>query len=128
MGERGGRQNFTYSRLMCWVALDRMVRLAREHGRPADLAQWIEQRDRLYRNIVDQGWNSRRRAFTQHDKTDLLDASLFTMPLVGFVGPRDPMWLSTLDAMDEELVSDSLVYRYNPSASLTDSPATKARS
>ncbi len=114
---RGGRQNFTYGRLMCWVALDRMVRLAREHGRPADLARWISERDRIYHQIMDHGWNPQRRAFTQHDQTDVLDASLLMMPLTGFVVPNDPMWLSTLDAMDGELVSDSLVYRYNPSAS-----------
>jgi GH15 family glucan-1,4-alpha-glucosidase len=114
---RGGRQNFTYGRLMCWVALDRMIRLAREYGRPADLARWITERDRIYQQIMEHGWNPERRAFTQHDKTQVLDASLLMMPLVGFVVPRDPMWLSTLDAMDQELVSDSLVYRYDPSAS-----------
>ena len=114
---RGGRQNFTYGRLMCWVALDRMVRLAREHGRPADLGRWIAERDRIYAQIMERGWNPKRRAFTQHDKTEVLDASLLMMPLVGFVAPTDPMWLSTLDAMDGELVSDSLVYRYDPSAS-----------
>jgi GH15 family glucan-1,4-alpha-glucosidase len=114
---RGGRQNFTYGRLMCWVALDRMVRLAQEHGRPADLGRWIEQRDRIYQQIVERGWNAERRAFTQHDQTEVLDASLLMMPLVGFVVPNDPMWLSTLDAMDGELVSDSLVYRYDPAAS-----------
>jgi len=114
---RGGRQNFTYGRLMCWVALDRMVRLAREHGRPADLARWIGERDRIYQAIMNQGWNAERGAFTQHDKTDVLDASLLMMPLTRFVVPNDVMWLSTLDAMDGELVSDSLVYRYNPSAS-----------
>jgi GH15 family glucan-1,4-alpha-glucosidase len=114
---RGGRQNFTYGRLMCWVALDRMVRLAREHGRPGDLARWVSERDRIYTQIMEQGWNPQRRAFTQHDKTEVLDASLLMMPLVGFVAPRDPMWLATLDAMDDELVSDSLVYRYDPSAS-----------
>jgi GH15 family glucan-1,4-alpha-glucosidase len=114
---RGGRQNFTYGRLMCWVALDRMVRLAQGYGRPADLGRWVEQRDRIYRQIMEQSWNRKRRAFTQHDKTEVLDASLLMMPLVGFVAPRDPMWLQTLDAMDDELVSDSLVYRYDPSAS-----------
>jgi GH15 family glucan-1,4-alpha-glucosidase len=114
---RGGRQNFTYGRLMCWVALDRMVRLAGGYGRPADLARWVDQRDRIYRQIMEHGWNPQRRAFTQHDQTDVLDASLLMMPLVGFVTPRDPMWLSTLDAMDRELVSDSLVYRYDPAAS-----------
>ena len=114
---RGGRQNFTYGRLQCWVALDRMIRLAREHGRPADLTRWVSERDRIYQQIMTHGWNQKRRAFTQHDKTEVLDASLLMMPLVGFVAPSDPMWLSTLDAMDGELVSDSLVYRYNPSAS-----------
>ena len=114
---RGGRQNFTYGRLMCWVALDRMVRLARERGRPANLARWISERDRIYNAIMDQGWNAERGAFTQHDQTEVLDASLLMMPLTGFVVSNDPMWLSTLDAMDGELVSDSLVYRYNPSAS-----------
>jgi GH15 family glucan-1,4-alpha-glucosidase len=114
---RGGRQNFTYGRLMCWVALDRMVRLAAEHGRPADLGRWISERDRIYHQIMEHGWNPQRGAFTQHDKTEVLDASLLMMPLTGFVVPSDPMWLSTLDAMEGELVSDSLVYRYNPSAS-----------
>jgi GH15 family glucan-1,4-alpha-glucosidase len=102
---------------MCWVALDRMIRLAQGYGRPADLARWVEQRDRIYTQIMEHGWNPKRRAFTQHDKTEVLDASLLMMPLVGFVAPRDPMWLATLDAMDTELVSDSLVYRYDPSAS-----------
>jgi GH15 family glucan-1,4-alpha-glucosidase len=114
---RGGRQNFTYGRLQCWVALDRMVRLAGEYGRPADLPRWVGERDRIYRQIMEHGWNPQRRAFTQHDKSEVLDASLLMMPLVGFVAPSDPMWLSTLDAMDTELVSDSLVYRYDPSAS-----------
>jgi GH15 family glucan-1,4-alpha-glucosidase len=114
---RGGRQNFTYGRLMCWVALDRMVRLAQAYGRPADLARWIEQRDRIYEWLMDSGWNPERRAFTQHDMTEVLDASLLMMPLVGFVVPTDPQWLSTLDAMRDELVSDSLVYRYDPAAS-----------
>ena len=114
---RGGRQNFTYGRLMCWVALDRMVRLADEYGRPADLGRWITERDRIYTQIMERGWNRKRGAFTQHDQTEVLDASLLMMPLVGFVAPSDPMWLQTLDAMDAELVSDSLVYRYNPSAS-----------
>ncbi len=114
---RGGRQNFTYGRLMCWVALDRMVRLAGERGRPADLARWISERDNIYNAIMEHGWNAERGAFTQHDQTDVLDASLLMMPLTGFVVPNDLMWLSTLDAMDGELVSDSLVYRYNPSAS-----------
>ena len=114
---RGGRQDFTYGRVQCWVALDRMIRMAAEHGRPADLDRWISERDSIYRQIFTRGWSKSRRAFTQHYKTEVLDASLLMMPLVGFVAPTDPMWLSTLDAMEAELVSDSLAYRYDPSAS-----------
>ena len=114
---RGGRQPFTYGRFMCWVALDRAIRLAQSHGRPASTARWTEQRDLIYEQIMTKGWHKDRRAFVQHYNTDVLDASLLLMPLLGIVAPRDPMWLSTLTAMDEELVSDSLVYRYNPSAS-----------
>jgi GH15 family glucan-1,4-alpha-glucosidase len=74
-------------------------------------------RDMVYRQVMERGFNPKREAFVQHYNTDVLDASLLYMPLVGFVAPTDPMWQSTLRAMDEELVSDSLVYRYNPEAS-----------
>jgi GH15 family glucan-1,4-alpha-glucosidase len=114
---RGGRQNFTYGRFMCWVALDRGIRLAQLHGRPAPILRWREQRDALYEEVMRDGWHEERGAFVQHQGTDVLDASNLVMPLMGFIAPRDPMWLSTLAAMDAELVSDSLVYRYNPSAS-----------
>jgi GH15 family glucan-1,4-alpha-glucosidase len=114
---RGGREDFTYGRLMSWVALDRGVRIAQTRARPADLNRWITVRDMIYRQIMDRGWNAERAAFVQHYRTKVLDASLLYMPLVGFISPRDPLWLSTLHAMDEELVSDSLVYRYDPAAS-----------
>jgi pentatricopeptide repeat protein len=114
---RGGRKDFTYGRFQCWVALDRAIRLAERHGRPASTAKWAAERDRLYNQIMARGWNDKVKAFTQHYSTDLLDSSLLLMPLEGFISPTDPMWLSTLKAMDSELVSDSLVYRYNPAAS-----------
>ncbi|MEV6833797.1 glycoside hydrolase family 15 protein [Streptomyces sp. NPDC051133] len=114
---RGGRQNFTYSRLMTWVAFDRGIYAAKGFSRPADVARWTSARDTVFRQIVEQGWHEQRQAFVQHYDTDVLDASLLLMPKVGFLSPRDPDWLSTLDAMDEELVSDSLVYRYDPTAS-----------
>jgi len=114
---RGGRQDFTYGRLMSWVALDRAVHLAVHRARPADLNRWTTVRDMIYRQIMDRGWDADRGAFVQHYRTKVLDASLLYMPLVGFISPRDPRWLSTLNAMDQELVSDSLVYRYNPEAS-----------
>ncbi|MFF7751426.1 glycoside hydrolase family 15 protein [Streptomyces sp. NPDC007971] len=114
---RGGRQNFTYSRLMTWVAFERGVRAATRFARPADVARWTAARDAVFQQIVERGWHDKRQAFVQHYDTDVLDASLLLMPRVGFLSPHDPDWISTLDAMDEELVSDSLVYRYDPAAS-----------
>jgi GH15 family glucan-1,4-alpha-glucosidase len=114
---RGGQQPFTYGRLMLWVAVDRAIRIAQAHGLPADLPRLTATRDAIYQQIMEKGWSAKRGAFVQHYNTDVLDASLLLMPLVGFVSPMDPMWLSTLRAMDQELVSDSLVYRYDPSAS-----------
>jgi len=113
---RGGRQQFTYSRLMCWVALERAVRIARQRGLPGDIVRWMGARDEIYHQIMSLGWHERRGAFVQHYDTDVLDASLLLMPLVKFVSPTDPRWLSTLDAIGHELVSDSLVSRYNPQA------------
>ncbi|WP_411102980.1 glycoside hydrolase family 15 protein [Streptomyces sp. cmx-4-9] len=114
---RGGRRDFTYSRLMCWVALDRGIRQATANSRPGDVARWTAARDAVMEQIMTRGWNAERRAFVQQYGADVLDASLLLMPLVGFITPKDPRWLSTLDAMDTELVSDSLVYRYDPAAS-----------
>jgi GH15 family glucan-1,4-alpha-glucosidase len=114
---RGGRQPFTYGRLMCWVAFDRGIRIATEHGLPAPLERWTRERDTIYRQIMDRGFHRSRNAFVQHYDTDVLDSALLRMPTVGFIDGRDPLWLSTLAAMDEELVTDSLVYRYDPEAS-----------
>jgi GH15 family glucan-1,4-alpha-glucosidase len=114
---RGGKQNFTFSRLMSWVAVERAIRMARQRGLPADLVHWLDVRDQIYRQIMDKGWHEQRKAFVQHYDTDVLDASVLLMPLTKFIAPTDPRWLSTLDAISNELVSDSLVYRYNAEAS-----------
>jgi len=114
---RGGQQKFTYSRLMTWVAVERAIRIARQRGLPADLVRWLEVRDAIYGQIMSKGWHEKRGAFVQHYKTDVLDASVLLMPMVKFISPTDPRWLSTLDAIRDELVTDSLVYRYNAAAS-----------
>jgi GH15 family glucan-1,4-alpha-glucosidase len=114
---RGGRQAFTYGRFQCWVALDRAIKLAERHGRPANSTRWRMERDRIYDQIMARGWNPERGTFVQRYGSEVLDAALLQMPQMGFIAGHDPMWLSTLDAMNDELVSDSLVYRYNPSAS-----------
>jgi GH15 family glucan-1,4-alpha-glucosidase len=115
--ERGGRKQYTYSRLMSWVGLDRAVRMALDRGLPADLPKWQSSRDLIYHQIMAKGWHPERQAFVQHYDSEFLDAAVLLMPLVNFVAPTDRRWLSTLDAMSNELVSDSLVYRYNVEAS-----------
>jgi GH15 family glucan-1,4-alpha-glucosidase len=115
--DRGGRKHYTYSRLMSWVGLERAVKIALDRGLPADLPKWQSSRDQIYHQIMDRGWHEERQAFVQHYDSDSLDASVLLMPLVNFVAPTDRRWLSTLDAMSNELVSDSLVYRYNVEAS-----------
>ena len=114
---RGGRQPFTYGRVMCWVAFDRGIRLAAQHGLPAPMERWVAERDAIYQQVMDRGFHESRQAFVQHYDTDVLDAALLRMPMVGFIDGRDPRWKSTLAAMDGELVTDGLVYRYNPEAS-----------
>jgi GH15 family glucan-1,4-alpha-glucosidase len=114
---RGGRQDFTYGRLMSWVAFDRAVRLSDRHGRPGPVDRWRAERDAVYQQIMDTGWDEERQAFVQHPKTNVLDSSLLRMTSVGFISATDPMWTSTLEAMEQELVTDSLVYRYDPGAS-----------
>jgi GH15 family glucan-1,4-alpha-glucosidase len=111
---RGGPRKFLYSQLMCWVAMERAIRLALRRGLPADLDRWRKARDAIYRRIMDRGWSPRLKAFTQYEGGDVLDASVLLMPLVKFISPTDPKWLSTLDALTARLVSDSLVYRYDP--------------
>jgi GH15 family glucan-1,4-alpha-glucosidase len=113
---RGGRRRFTYSRLMCWVAVDRAVRIAGPRALPAAVDRWERARDAIFRRLMERGWNEERKVFAQSEDSSVLDASVLLMPLVHFIAPADPRWLATLDAVSEELVSDSLVYRYNPEA------------
>jgi GH15 family glucan-1,4-alpha-glucosidase len=97
---------------MCWVAVDRAVRLAGKRSFPAPLARWHDVRDTIYYDIYNRFWDPERQAFMQSPGSRALDASALLMPLVRFISPVDPRWLSTLRAIEENLVSDSLVYRY----------------
>jgi GH15 family glucan-1,4-alpha-glucosidase len=115
---RSGRQHFVYSRLMCWVAVDRALRLADKRSFPADREKWIAVRDEIYEQIQEKGWSSDRKAFVQYYGSDSLDAGLLMMPLVLFMSPADPRIVHTIDAIlrpptERGLVSDGLVYRYN---------------
>ena len=104
---RGGQQHFLYSRLMCWVAIDRGIRLAMKRSLPAPLEDWHKTRDTIYREIMSDFWDAGRGAFIQHKGTTAVDAANLLMPLVKFISPTDPRWLSTLAAVKEDLVDDS---------------------
>lgn len=117
---RGGRKEFLYSRVMCWVALDRGIRLAVKRSLPAPLNRWQHVRDEIYQNIFISFWDSKRCVFVQHKGSASIDASSLLMPLVKFIGPTDPRWLSTLRAIEEDLVDDSLVYRYRTGDAAAD--------
>jgi GH15 family glucan-1,4-alpha-glucosidase len=117
---RGGRQHFLYSRLMSWVAIDRGIRLTRKRGFPAPLHHWQKVRDEIYRDIFDNFWDQELNAFVQYKGAATLDASSLLMPLVRFISPTDPRWLSHLEAIENTLVYDSLVYRYNTQAGAPD--------
>jgi GH15 family glucan-1,4-alpha-glucosidase len=117
---RGGRKEFLYSRVMCWVAIDRAIRLANKRSFPAPLPRWYEVRDTIYREIYERFWNPDLKAFVQSAGARMLDAASLLMPLVRFVSPTDPRWISTLRAISSELVSDSLVYRYHLADGFSD--------
>ena len=115
---RGGRRHFVYSKLMCWVAVDRGLRLADRRSFPANRQRWLACRDEIYGDVMRNGWAEDRQSFVQHYGSSNLDASNLIMPLVFFMAPNDPRMLKTIDATcrppDEGgLVSASLVYRYN---------------
>ncbi|WP_405806714.1 glycoside hydrolase family 15 protein [Streptomyces sp. NBC_00210] len=114
---RGGRKDFTYSRVMCWVAFDRGLRLAQEFSRPANTALWTDARDTILDQVMERAWSDKEQALVQYYDGDVMDASLLLIPRVRFLAAKSPGWLSTLDAVDRKLVSDSLVYRYDPTAS-----------
>ena len=109
---RGGQHAFLYSRVMCWVALDRGIRLAYKRSFPAPLARWRRVRDKIYHDIFSGFWDPQRGTFVQFKGGNALDAASLLMPLVRFISPVDPRWLSTLRAIEAVLVNDSLVYRY----------------
>jgi GH15 family glucan-1,4-alpha-glucosidase len=117
---RAERRHYLHSRLMSWVAVDRAVRLAQRRSLPAPLVRWLRVRDRIYRSIFQQMWSERRKAFVQYPGSEHMDASVLLMPLLRCIGPRDARWLSTLRAVEEELVEDSLVRRYRVRSGETD--------
>jgi GH15 family glucan-1,4-alpha-glucosidase len=114
---RGELRAHTTSRLMCWVAIERTIRMARQRGLPGDISAWAAVRDEIYERIMTASWNEELKAFTQVEGGDALDAGVLLMPMVKFLSPADPRNLSTLAAIEDRLVVDSLVFRYDPDIS-----------
>jgi len=117
---RGGARPFLYSRAMCWLAVDRAMRLSRERSYPAPLVRWHRIRDEIYQNVYKTFWNPKLKSFVQYPGAKNIDASSLVLPLVKFISPTDPRWKSTLKTIEETLVEDSLVYRYRPGKSAPD--------
>lgn len=111
---RGEVRPYTTSRLMCWVALERTIRVARQRGLPGPIAEWSKVRDDIYERIMSECWDDEQKSFTQTAGGSELDAGVLLMPMVKFLSPADPKFLSTLDAIEKNLVTDTLVFRYTP--------------
>jgi GH15 family glucan-1,4-alpha-glucosidase len=117
---RGGPKEFLHSRVMCWVAFDRALRLAQKRSLSAPLDVWQRTRDEIRNDIFTNFWNERLQAFVQAKGTEDLDASALLMPMVRFISPVDPMWLSTMRAIKSRLIEDTLVRRYEVESTHVD--------
>jgi GH15 family glucan-1,4-alpha-glucosidase len=121
---RSERREHLYSRVLCWVAMDRGIRLAVKRSLPAPLARWTAERDAIYASVFEEFWDPTLEAFVgakgEAPGEGKVDASCLLMPLVRFISPTDPRWLSTLRAVEQKLVSDSLVFRYEIEGVETD--------
>jgi GH15 family glucan-1,4-alpha-glucosidase len=117
---RGGPREFLHSRLMCWVAFDRALRLAQKRSLSAPFDSWLQTRDAIRADIFTNFWNEELQAFVQSKGAKDLDASVLLMPLMRFISPVDPMWRSTMKAIEGRLVEDTLVFRYEPQRTHVD--------
>ena len=110
---RGGPQHFVYSKVMCWVALDRAVMLAKKYGMRGDVERWQRERDEIRRLVLEQGYDEERRAFVQAFGSKALDASNLLIPVMGFLPFGDERVQNTIERTLEELTSEGVVYRYD---------------
>ncbi len=113
---RGPRRHFTHSKVMAWVAVDRAVRtLETWPSLEGPIDRWRKLRDEIHAEVCDQGFNKEKNAFTQYYGSDALDASILMIPLVGFLPATDPRVVSTVEAIERELMEDGFVLRYRTS-------------
>lgn len=109
---RGEKRAFLYSRLMCWVAVDRAIKIAQIFSFPHDILKWHKVRDDIYKDIYENFWNEKKQAYVQYKGSSSLDASVLLMPILRVISPFSERWQKTMEAIDKELRSDVLLYRY----------------
>src|SRR5246500_2627682 len=117
---RGGAREFLHSRLMCWVAFDRALRLAQKRSLSGPLDAWLRTRDAIRNDIFANFWDDGLQSFVQSKGTKDLDASVLLMPLMRFISPVDPMWLSTMKAIEARLFEDTVARRYEAERTQVD--------
>ena len=117
---RGGPREFLHSRVMCWVAFDRALRLALKRSLPGPLDIWNRVRDEIRNDIFTNFWDDELQSFVQAKGTKEVDASALLMPMMRFISPVDPMWLATMRAIEKRLIEDTLVRRYEVERSNVD--------
>jgi GH15 family glucan-1,4-alpha-glucosidase len=105
-------RHYTFSKLMCWVALDRGVKIARKMQKERVLKRWLKVRDYMRNDILEKAWNPKIQAFTQSYGCENLDASTLLMPIFGFIKPKDPRLVSTVLLSEEKLMKNGLAFRY----------------
>jgi GH15 family glucan-1,4-alpha-glucosidase len=110
---RGDPQHFTYSKVAAWTALDRAIRFADGTGLKAPIERWRQVRDEIHADVCAHGFDSERNTFVQYYGAKGLDASLLLIPICGFLPPKDPRILGTIDAIQREICSGPLVWRYS---------------
>ena len=113
---RGPRRHFTHSKVMAWVALDRGVKAVEEFDRDGPVERWREIRDKVHAEVLERGFDPELNSFVQSYGSTRLDASLLTIPLVGFLPPEDPRVRGTLEAVRRDLLRDGFVQRYSHDA------------
>ena len=113
---RGGKRAFVHSRVMCWVAFDRAIRIAQEQSLPAPLDEWRGTRDTLYKEIMEKGWSEEKQSFVQYYGSDAVDASALLISLTRFTSETDPRIVHTIERIQRELMHEPHVYRYRENA------------
>jgi GH15 family glucan-1,4-alpha-glucosidase len=124
---RGIKREFLFSRMMCWIALDRAIKIATLFSFPYDILKWHKARDEIFIDVQDNFWNEEKQAYVQYKGGSSLDASALLMPILNLISPNSDRWKKTMDAINRELKSDVLIYRYKEEDGKNDIDGLKGK-